>query len=270
MNSQRGSISKQTSNGPNSPPGEGSGSNTSPTDSAHTMPSSSNHQEQFQMAPPVQAPQRQQSYSTSIEQYSHAQLPPMQVQPGHSSQQLQQAQQGQQVQGGAPVDSQLAGQTSYNSYQSSYGTPSTMDHQTPSNGNRRYSTESQYSRSGSVNNGYAQHQQLPVGAMPPPPQPSQASNQAYAQSYQSSSSNVNANSNFRTPQAYPTSTLPALPPFSMPQSYGAGSTRSSQTMSPPPNPMDQYQMPNVRTNSVGGFDMMDQYGNSYAIPVCHT
>lgn len=246
MNSQRGSIA-QNSNGPNSPPGTATMSNTSPVDSAHAMPSSSSsHAEQFHMAPPVQG--SQQTYTTQAEQYANhpamPQLPPMQVDAG------------------ASVDPQLSGTGTYNSYQNSYNASGSMDPPSSSHGGRRYSMDGQYPRPGSMQNGYAQHQQLPVGAMQPPPQPlpsPQSSATAYSP-YQSSGPN------FRSPQSY--STLPALPPFSMPQSYGGvGSTRSSNTMSPPPIPMEQYQVPNARGNSVAEFNMMDQFGASYALPV---
>lgn len=253
MNSQqRGPTTKQTSNGPNSPPG--SGNNTSPTDSAHAMASSSStHTDQFQMAPPVQAPQSQQTYTSSTEQYSHhPQLPPIQVQ----------------AQAGATVDPSLAGQGSYSTYQTSYSTSGSMKPPSSTNGGRRYSIEGQYSRSGSMQNGYAQHQQMPTNAMPPPPQPlAQSSGSGYSHSYSSPSSNPNSHSTFRSPQNY--SNLPALPPFNMPEPYGGtGSSRSGNTMSPPPNSMESYQMPNARGSSVVDFNMVDQFGNNFALPVC--
>lgn len=251
MNSQRGSISLQTaSKGVNSPPAASSlNRNTSPVDSAHAMQSSaSNHTEQYRMAPSVQTPQ--QSYQSAGGQYSSHQLPPLQLQAG------------------AQVDSQLSGSSGYNAFQDTYTASGPIDAPQSSNGNRRYSMEGQYAGPGSIQNGYSKQQQNLAGTMqpPPPPQslaPSQPSNSPYSQtSYQQS-----PGSNFRPPQNY--STLPALPPFSMPQSYGgADDTSASNTMPSAPISMDhQYQVTNDRGNSVVDFNVMDQFGASYALPV---
>lgn len=253
MNSQRGSIS-QTSNGPNSPPATTSlSNNTSPVDSAHAMQSST-HSEQFHMAPAVQTPQ--QPYHSAIDQYASNQamhlLPPMQVQAG------------------APADPHLSGQGSYGAYQNTYNASGSMEPPPSSNGNRRYSMDGQFARPGSMQNGYSQHQQIPAGAMQPPPQPIAPSPaQSVGSAYSQSSYQQSPNNNFRSTQSY--STIPALPPFSMPQNYGvAGDTRSSNTMSPPPIPMDHYQAPNSRGNGIVDFSVMDQFGASYALPVCYT
>lgn len=249
MNSQRSSIT-QNSNGAKSPPATAGVNNTSPVDSAHAIPSSSStHPEQFHMAPPVQAPQ--QTYTSQAEQFpDHSAIPQLP---------------SMQVNAGASVDPQLSSSGNYNSYQNSYNTPGSMDPPPSSNGGRRYSMDGGYPRPGSMQNGYAQHQQMPAGAMQPPPQPlasPQSSGPAYSQSsYQS------PGPDFRSPQSY--STLPSLPPFSMPQTYGgAGSTRSSNTMSPPPMSMDQFQVTNNRGNNVVDFNVIDTFGAGYALPVC--
>ena len=120
-------------------------------------------------------------------------------------------------------------------------------------------------RPASLVNGYNASQSYAMNAMPPPTSSPQPGTPFYtSQAYPSPTS---TNQNFRSPSSF--STLPSLPPFGIPQTYGApSSVRSGSVTSPPTiGSYDSQFLPSSRSDSFVDFNAFDPIAAGYAMPV---
>ncbi|CAK4030880.1 related to C2H2 finger domain [Lecanosticta acicola] len=256
MNSQR-VATNNTNHASGANPNSGSGTTTamslSPVDSQHHVAHPPSQQETYAPPPTAQPVQPYSAPSVQPEQYSNQSgingLPPMQT--GALS---------------GAVDAQMSQASSYPSYATNYnGQAAAMP--PPQAGARRYSIDEQYGRPSPMANGGLQHPPLTVGQMHPPP----LSSSSTATMYSSYQPPTPAQSEYRSPPTSSYPTLPALQPYGVQPGYappGSGNARAGSTMSPPTmGTMDPFQVSNSRTNNMMDFNVLEQIGAGYAMPV---
>jgi hypothetical protein len=151
------------------------------------------------------------------------------------------------------IDPSISGYTAY-----PQAVPPQQSHAMP------YYDNSYSTRQSHVNN-YHPYQSNAVGQMHPPPQTTSPSGAPpYAQPYPPPSATTNG-----TYRSNTYSSMPALPPFGLPQGYAPPhNARSVSVISPPivTSSVDQFQMSNSREASVVDFNF-DPALTGYAMPV---
>ena len=120
-------------------------------------------------------------------------------------------------------------------------------------------------RPASLVNGYNANPAYAMNSMQPPTSSPQSGTPLYtSQAYPSPTS---TNQNFRSPSSF--STLPSLPPFGIPQPYGASSSVRSGSVTSPPT-VGSYEsqfLASSRSDSLVDFNAFDPIAAGFAMPV---
>ncbi|KAK3702257.1 hypothetical protein LTR37_014968 [Vermiconidia calcicola] len=163
------------------------------------------------------------------------------------------------------LDPQLGSYSTYTSNMNGSQQPS-MSFSAPVNGQHFNHDGSFSTRSGSQFPTYSHYQTGPTNFMQPPSVSSPQSSGLF-HPQQPYPSPVSTNQSFRAPATY--TTLPSLPPFGLPHTYGQPDrTRSSSLISPPTvGSNDQHPAPKSRSNSVMDYSALGPIATDYSMPV---